>query len=66
MIADKSIDADGIALSIFCLGPADGLALAAKLGVDTVIVTSDDRLYLSPGARKALTVTDPRFVPAQE
>jgi len=65
VIADKSIDADGIALSIFCLGTVDGLALAAKLGVDTVIVTSDDRLYVSDGAKRLLTVTDPRFIFAQ-
>jgi FAD:protein FMN transferase len=67
VIADSSMDADGIALSIFCLGPADGLALAKKLSVDAIIVTGDHKLYLSDGAKRRLKLTDPGFtvVPAQ-
>jgi thiamine biosynthesis lipoprotein len=64
VIAEKSIDADGVALSIFCLGPADGLALAKKLKVDAIIVTADHKLYFSEGAKESFTVTDPGFAAA--
>ena len=59
VVSTSGIDADGIALAVFCLGVDDGLALARRLGVDAVIVTSDHRLHVSDGARKILTVTSP-------
>lgn len=61
VIADKSIDADGLATTLFCLGPRDGLALARRLGVETIMVTEDDRLYATEAAAREVTITDPAF-----
>jgi FAD:protein FMN transferase len=61
VVADTSIDADGIALSVFCLGPVRGLALAKSLAVDAVIVDSAHRIYATEGARRIFSLTNTGF-----
>jgi FAD:protein FMN transferase len=65
VIAAKSIDADGLATTLFCLGPRDGLALARRLGIEAVMVTRDHHLYATEEAARAVTITDPSFSYAQ-
>jgi thiamine biosynthesis lipoprotein len=61
VISSSSLDADGIGLTLFCLGPSRGLALADTLGVDALMVSSDHKLYATDGMKKMLTITDPGF-----
>jgi thiamine biosynthesis lipoprotein len=61
VIAGTSIDADGLATTLFCLGPKDGLALARRLGVETIMITADHRLYATEAAAREITITDPSF-----
>jgi thiamine biosynthesis lipoprotein len=61
VITDRSFDADGVTLTLFSMGPALGLELGSKLGVDVIMVSADHRVYATAGARKAFTITDPQF-----
>jgi thiamine biosynthesis lipoprotein len=61
VITDKSFDADGVTLSLFSLGPALGLELGRKLGVEVIMVAADHRVYATEGARKVFAITDPQF-----
>lgn len=61
VISDSSIDADGIGLTLFCLGSARGLAMAASLGVDAILVGSDRVIRMTSGAGKMFSLTDPSF-----
>jgi thiamine biosynthesis lipoprotein len=61
VIAPASIDADGIATTLFCLGPSGGLTLAKTLGVDVIMLSEDHRIFATEGAKKLLTVTNPDF-----
>ena len=61
IISSSSLDADGIGLTLFCLGPSRGLALADTLGVDAIMVSTDHKLYATASAKKMLTITDPGF-----
>ena len=61
VITDRSFDADGVTLSLFSLGPALGLELGKKLGVEAIIVAADHRVYATEGARKVFAITDPQF-----
>jgi FAD:protein FMN transferase len=61
VISGSSFDADSYDTTIFTLGPVDGLALATRLGLDVVMVTTDHRLYGTDEARRMLSITDPTF-----
>ncbi len=61
VISDASVDADGLGLSLFCLGPRDGLALGEKLGLGVIMVDTEHRVYATAKARALLTITDPGF-----
>ena len=61
IIGGASIDADGLATTLFCLGPVKGLALADSLGVDAILVTVDRAMYATAGARKVFSLTDRGF-----
>jgi thiamine biosynthesis lipoprotein len=61
VISSSSIDADGIGLTLFCLGPSRGLTLAHTLGVDMIMVSADHKLYATDNMKKMLTITDPSF-----
>ena len=50
IIADKSIDADGLSTTIFALGVDKGLELINSLdGVSAIFVTKDKEVYISSG-----------------
>jgi thiamine biosynthesis lipoprotein len=61
VISGSSIDADGLATTFFTLGPSRGLALANTLGVDTLLVSADHKIYATEKAKKMLTIIDPAF-----
>lgn len=61
VISSHSIDADGLGLSLFCLGVKDGLALGEKLGLGVIMVDSSHRVYATSKAREVLAITDPDF-----
>lgn len=48
IIADKSIDGDGLSTAVFALGTKKGLEYVEKLdGIDAIFVTKDDKVYVS-------------------
>jgi thiamine biosynthesis lipoprotein len=61
VISGESIDADGLGLTLFTLGPVKGLALAASVGIDAIMITVDHRMYATDGARRMLSLTDTSF-----
>ncbi len=61
VISDASVDADGLGLSLFCLGAKDGLALGEKLGLGVVMVDTEHHVYATSKARALLAITDPDF-----
>ena len=61
VITGSSMDADGIALAIFCLGKKDGLELGRRLGLIVVMVDAGRRVSVTPGTGKVFTITDTSF-----
>ena len=61
VISDSSFDADSYDTTLLILGPVDGLALAARLGLDVIMVDTDHRLYGTDEARRTLQLSDPSF-----
>jgi thiamine biosynthesis lipoprotein len=61
VISDASIDADGLGLTLFCLGPQKGLALARSLGIDAIMVTAGREIYATEGARRIFSLSDTGF-----
>lgn len=62
IIADRSIDADGLSTSVFALGLEKGRALVESLpGVEAVFIDAEKRIHLSSGASKLFTLTDTSF-----
>jgi len=54
-------NADGPPLALLVLGPEAGLALAERLGLAAVLVSSDHRIFLSKAAAPLFTLTDQRY-----
>ena len=65
VVTGSSMDADGLALAIFCLGKEKGLELGRRLGLMVVMVDSDRRVSVTPGTRKIFTITDGSFTYAE-
>jgi FAD:protein FMN transferase len=61
IITPKSFDADGFTTTIFALGRARGMALAAEKGVDVIVVDSDKKVYMSPGVSSYFEISDKSF-----
>ena len=61
VITDSSMDADGLGLTLFCLGPKEGLALARLQGIDAIMVTRDRQIYATEGARRIFSLSDTAF-----
>jgi thiamine biosynthesis lipoprotein len=49
VVADRAVLADGLSTGIFLLGPKAGLALAARVGVEVIVVTTDNEVVTTPG-----------------
>jgi thiamine biosynthesis lipoprotein len=58
IVAERSIDADGLSTSVFALGLENGMKLVKSLpGVYAIFVDDKARVYLSPGANKIFSLT---------
>lgn len=62
IIADKSIDGDGLSTTVFSLGLEKGLALIESLDtVDAIFITSNSEIYMSSGLKDNFTLTNSEF-----
>lgn len=62
IISDKSIDGDALSTSVYVLGVDKGLKLAESLdGVEAIIITSDKKVYSTPGAKNILEITNKEY-----
>jgi len=63
IIADKSIDGDGLSTTALLFGLEDGMKLIEGLkNVEAVFVTSDKKVYVSSGLKDIFTITNPEFI----
>lgn len=63
VIADESIDADGLSTVLFIEGIEDGLKMANSIdGVECVYVNEESEVYLSDGAKAMVEISDEAFV----
>ena len=59
IVAENSMDADGLSTLVFVSGVEKGLALVESLdGIEALLVTEDKRLFASPGMKTIFTLTD--------
>lgn len=62
IVADKSIDADGLSTTIFSMGLKDGSKLIESLGgVDAIFITKDNNIYITSGLKGNFSITDDNF-----
>lgn len=62
IVADKSIDADGLSTSTFALGLKDGSKLIESLdGVDAIFITNDNNVYITSGLKDNFEISDQNF-----
>ncbi|GHU80339.1 hypothetical protein FACS189462_6050 [Spirochaetia bacterium] len=62
IIADRSIDADGLSTSAFALGYENGRALVESIpGADAIFIFEDLSIRLTPGAAAAFTLSNSEY-----
>lgn len=62
IIADKSIDADGLSTTVFALGLEKGAELIENLdGIDAIFVDKDKNVYITEGIKDSFTITNNDF-----
>lgn len=61
LIGKYGAQCDALSKPVFVLGVEKGLALIQKEGVDAVIVTTDGKVYLTEGAKKAFTLVNTAY-----
>lgn len=62
IIADKSIEADGLSTSVFALGFEKGKALVESLdGVEAIFIFDDLTVRATKGIKKDFEITDPKY-----
>jgi thiamine biosynthesis lipoprotein len=61
IVTPRSFDADGFTTTIFALGRARGMRLAAEKGIDVIVVDKDRKVYMSPGASAYFEISDKSF-----
>mgnify|MGYP000870013042 CR=1 FL=1 len=62
IVSDYSIDGDALSNSLFVLGVNKGLKLIQSFkGIDALWITSDKKIYLTPGMKKIFKVTDTKY-----
>ncbi|MCY6484738.1 FAD:protein FMN transferase [Clostridium aestuarii] len=63
IIADNSIDADGLSTTIFSLGLNDGKKLVESLnGIDAIFVNNKKEVYVTSGLKNNFLITDNYFI----
>lgn len=62
IVADSSMDADALSTAVFVLGVEEGIRLIEEMsGVECVVITVDNNLYMTDGFREVFTLTDDSF-----
>ena len=62
IIADKSIDADGLSTTIFSLGLKEGSVLIETLdGIDAIFVDIDSNVYVTSGLKSSFSISNENF-----
>lgn len=62
IIADKSIDADGLSTTVFALGLEKGAEIIKSLdGVDAIFVDKAKNVYITEDIKNSLTITNDEF-----
>ncbi|MFL0197153.1 FAD:protein FMN transferase [Clostridium sp. WILCCON 0269] len=62
ILSDYSIDGDALSNSLYVLGVDKGLKLIESLkGTDALCITSDKKIYLTPGMKKVFQLTDTSY-----
>ncbi|GAB1484276.1 FAD:protein FMN transferase [Treponema sp.] len=62
IVADRSIDADGLSTTVFALGYERGEALVESIpGLAAIYVFEDLSIKLSPGVKNSFKLTNPNF-----
>jgi FAD:protein FMN transferase len=62
IVTDSSIKADALSTAVFALGLRAGRELVEGFdGVEAVIITEDEKVFLTDGIRDAFILVDPRF-----
>jgi len=61
VIADTSTYADAFDTALLVIGKTHVLRLAEKLGLNVVMVDDHHRVWVTPGTKRILTITDPTY-----
>jgi thiamine biosynthesis lipoprotein len=62
IIANKSIDGDGLSTTIFSLGIKDGSDLIESTkGVDAIFITKNNEIYITSGLKNSFTLKNTNF-----
>ncbi len=62
IVADKSIDADGLSTTVFALGLEKGSELVEKLdGIDAIFIDKNKNVYVTKGIKDAFKITNDEF-----
>lgn len=61
VVTNKSTDADALSTSLFTLGLENGMKFAKEHGIEAIFITSDKKVYITPGLKNTFTITDPSF-----
>ncbi|SKA87857.1 thiamine biosynthesis lipoprotein [Caloramator quimbayensis] len=62
IVADKSINGDGLSTTIFAAGVEDGLKIAESLkGVEAIFITKNREVYITPKLKSIFKITNPNF-----
>ena len=62
IIADKSIDGDGLSTSVFVLGLEKGMKLIESLdNVEALFITTDKKIYMTKGFKAMFTQTNSEY-----
>lgn len=61
IVSNSSIDGDGFSTSVFLAGVEGGMKLMKDNGVEGVIVTSDKKIYITPGLKPNFDLRDATY-----
>ena len=62
IVAEKSIDADGLSTSVFAMGLDEGKKFIENTqGVDAIFVTKNKEVYITSGLKDSFNILDSSF-----